>query len=52
MAGYELDRSMIGAAIYLLLNSSYVISIDSLFKKGQKPKSLFSYAREEVRSII
>lgn len=37
MAGYELDLSMIGAAIYLLLNGSHVISIDSLFKKGQKP---------------
>lgn len=37
MAGYELDLSMIGAAIYLLLNGSYVISIDSLFKKSQKP---------------
>ncbi|KRF13438.1 DoxX family protein [Paenibacillus sp. Soil787] len=40
MAGYELDLSMIGAAIYLLLNGSYVVSIDSLFKKGQKPTQL------------
>ncbi|WP_240703084.1 DoxX family protein [Cohnella luojiensis] len=36
MAGYELDLSMMGIAIYLLLNGSNLLSIDSLFKKGQK----------------
>jgi putative oxidoreductase len=36
MAGYELDLSMIGIAIYLLLNGSYILSIDSLFKKGNR----------------
>jgi uncharacterized membrane protein YphA (DoxX/SURF4 family) len=40
MAGYELDLSMIGIAIYLLLNGSYLFSIDSLFKKGQKQTQL------------
>lgn len=36
MAGYELDLSLIGIAIYLFLNGSYKLSIDSLFKKGSK----------------
>ncbi|MDR6552894.1 DoxX family protein [Paenibacillus qinlingensis] len=33
LAGYELDLSMIGIAIYLFLNGSNLLSIDSIFKK-------------------
>lgn len=33
MAGYELDLSMIGIAIYLLLNGSSYLSVDSLIRK-------------------
>lgn len=36
MAGYELDLSMLGIAIYLCLTGSHLLSIDSLFKKDRK----------------
>lgn len=36
MAGYELDLSMLGIAIYLFLNGSSLLSLDSFFKKDQK----------------
>ena len=36
MAGYELDLSMLGIAVYLLLNGSSLLSVDSLVKKESK----------------
>jgi putative oxidoreductase len=35
MPGYELDLSMMGIAIFLLLNGSHLLSIDSLFNRGK-----------------
>jgi putative oxidoreductase len=36
MAGYELDLSMLGIAVYLLLNGSSLLSVDSLVRKESK----------------
>lgn len=40
MAGYELDLSMIVIALYLVLNGSYLLSVDSFIKRGQKSLSM------------